>query len=296
MEQDLNCINAFAKVAELGSFRQAAKALNTPVSTVSNRVARLEETLKVTLLDRSTRTVRLTEVGQSYLTSVTPALDALSNAANLALDNEQNPTGILKISSPIEFGVHYLPKVISEYKNSCPSVEIDCQLSNRRVQVLEEGFDVVVRAGFLDDSSLICRGVGTPQILMTCASPDYLKLHDEPKKPADLQKHDCLVMGGSQEPNRWNFMVNKKITATKIAPTVMVNNYSVLIELAQKHLGIINAPLFMVEPLIATGKLQQVLTNFTLAPRQFQALYPQSGRSSPKVQLFLEALDKCIVT
>jgi len=242
IDQDLNCINAFAKVAALGSFRQAAKELNTPVSTISSRVARLEQALTVTLLDRSTRTVRLTEVGQNYLDSVSPALDTLANAASHAIEQEQNNTGSLRISVPIEFGVHYLPRTIAEYKKSCPLVELDTQLSNRRVNVLEEGFDVAVRAGFLDDSSLICRGIGTPQTLMTCASPDYLSNFGEPQSPSELIKHECLIMSGSYDPGRWQYIVNGAKTPIKVNSTLMVNNYSVLIELCQHHLGIIKAP------------------------------------------------------
>jgi len=295
MDQDLNSISAFAKVAKLGSFRQAARALNTPVSTISNRVARLEEALNVKLLDRSTRTVRLTEVGQNYLTSVQPALDTLTNAANHAQEYEQEPTGSLKVSIPIEFGVRYIAHTIAVFRQHCPEVEIDCQLTNRRVQVLEEGFDIVVRAGRLDDSSLICRGVGEPQILMTCASPKYLLQHGVPQTPDDLINHQCLLMSGSREPNRWRYMVADEIKVTKVTSTLLVDNYSVLIELGQKHMGILKAPRFLVEPIIAMGELQHVLADYTLPPIQFHALFPRSGRASAKVRRFLEALDESIV-
>jgi len=154
---------------------------------------------------------------------------------------------------------------------------------------------VAVRAGFLDDSSLICRGIGTPQTLMTCASPDYLSNFGEPQSPSELIKHECLIMSGSYDPGRWQYIVNGAKTPIKVNSTLMVNNYSVLIELCQHHLGIIKAPLFMVSPLIASGKLKQVLSTFSLPPIQFHALYPQSGRNSVKVQLFLDALDNNLI-
>lgn len=291
MKHDLNCIRTFAKVAVAGSFRKAAKALNTPLSTVSNRVARLEESLGVTLLDRSTRSVRLTDTGRSYLTSVTPALDALAGAAQHAQDRLHEPTGSLKVSAPTEFGVRYLACTIAEFNASCPRVRIDCQLTNRRVQILEEGFDIVIRAGSLEDSTLICRGVGEAQQLVTCASAEYLSEHGTPRVPSELVNHACLLMSGTREPDRWTYLVDKRSEAISLESTVSVNNFSVLLELALNHMGIVRIPRFLVARLIASRSLVQVLSEYSLSPIQFHALYPQSGRLSPKVRCFLEALN-----
>lgn len=291
MQPDLNCISAFAQVASAGSFRKAAKALNIPLSTLSNRVARLEESMGVMLLNRTTRVVCLTDIGQSYLSSVTPALDALANAAKIAQDNPDGPTGSLKLSAPIEFGVRYLGDAIAKFKLLCPMVEIDCQLMNRRVSVIEEGFDMVIRAGKLEDSSLVCKAIGESQGMITCASPQYLLEHAPLVKPSDVASHTCLLMSDTRKPGNWHYQVNGKRKQIRVESSVFVNSYAILLELAIAHMGLINIPGFLAEEAIRANKLQAVLSEFSTPAIKFHALYPESSRLSPKVRLFLQTVE-----
>ncbi|MBX2838310.1 MAG: LysR family transcriptional regulator [Gammaproteobacteria bacterium] len=291
-KHDLNSVTAFVEVARTGGFRSAAVELGVPASTLSTQIARLEQGLGIKLLDRTTRTVQLTEAGNVYLSAAKPALEALAEAAQTAKGQSASPSGKLRVTMPTEFGQHYMPIVFTKFSNAFPDVTLQCDLLNRRVNLLEEGYDVALRAGRLADSTLICRAVGPNQQMVTCASPDYLDTHPALATPDDLDKHKCITMSKARGTDSWNFKTSKGKTNIKITPFASVNNFFVLRDIAICSGGIIRIPRFLISKEIESGQLLEVLKDFTPNGLAIHALYPPSGKLSLKTKGFITALEQ----
>jgi DNA-binding transcriptional LysR family regulator len=189
---DLNHVDTFVRVVEAQSFTAAARALGVPKSTVSRRVSALEESLGVRLLRRTTRKLSLTEAGASYFDRASRALAAMYEASVAASDADAEPRGTVRLTAPVDLGVDVLADMLTRFAAIHPSIHVDLALSSRRVDLVEEGFDLAVRAGRLDDSSLIARKVALGEGRLF-ASPAYLERAGAPKKPADLTKHTFVM-------------------------------------------------------------------------------------------------------
>lgn len=291
-KHDLNSVTAFVEVARTGGFRSAAEQLGVPASTLSTQIARLEQGLGIKLLDRTTRTVQLTEAGNVYLSAVKPALETLAEAAQTARGQSASPSGRLRVTMPTEFGQHYMPVVYTKFSAAFPDVTLQCDLLNRRVNLLEEGYDVALRAGRLADSTLICRAVGPKQKMVTCASPDYLETQAALVTPEDLHKHKCITMSKTRETASWVFKTSQGKLNIKITPFATVNNFFVLRDIAVSGGGIIRIPRFLISKEIESGQLSEVLKEFTPNGLAFHALYPPSGKLSLKTTGFITALEE----
>jgi DNA-binding transcriptional LysR family regulator len=285
---DLNAVGCFAKVVELSSFRAAAAALGMPKSTVSRRVADLEDTLGTRLLERTTRRLRLTDAGRAYHQRIGPALDALREA-ELALEEQSaEPAGRLKLTMTVEGGQTLLGPILSEYLALCPKVELQIVLLDRRVDLVEEGFDVAIRAGVLPDSSLIARRLGSPGHLRLYGSAAYLKRHGTPRHPRELAAHRCMVMTGQSSPSTWAFEQRGKPLSIKVKPYVEANSFTLLSQLIAAGHGIARLPDYM------TGEheLCSILDEFAPPPLPWHAVYPSSRHLSPKVRALVELLER----
>jgi DNA-binding transcriptional LysR family regulator len=289
---DLNAVAVLARVVELSGFRGAATALGLPRSTVSLKVAELERQLGVRLLDRTTRVVRPTDACRRYLETARPALDALSDASRRLADLEVEPTGVLRITAPPEAGYFLFGRVIATYLARHPKVRVDAVLTARRVDLVDEGFDLALRAGELADSSLVAHTIGPPASLALCASPAYLKRRSAPRHPSDLAEHDCLVMSDRQEPTRWEFRDKRRRVHVDVVPRVSINSFVVLRDLVVQGHGIAWLPPFLGAPLLASGALRELLVSFRPPPRAYHALYPRSRSLSSKVRAFVDVLAK----
>lgn len=282
---DLAAAQVFAAVVEHQSFRGAAAALGLPKSTVSRKVAELEDRLGARLLERTTRSLRLTDLGSAYLLQAAPAVAMLLDAERVVEQLKVEPQGVLRLSMPVNFGQMFLGGMLADFRELFPKVRLVVELSDGNVDLVEDGFDAAVRAGPLSDSSLVARRIAASQI-GHYASPAYLVRRTEPRAPKDLAAHDCLVFNGRMA--NWIFTVRRKQLAIRVSGPIMVNSFTTMRTLAIRGHGIVRLPAFMVESQLLTGELVEVLSAYRPPPTPLHIVYPSARSLSPKVRAFVD--------
>jgi DNA-binding transcriptional LysR family regulator len=285
----LTGMDVFVKVVEASSFAAAARHLRISPAMVSSHVRALEERLGARLLDRTTRRVNPTEVGQSYYERCIRILAEVDEAERAAGDANSTPRGHLRVTAPFTFGTGHVVPAIAEYLATCPDVSVELALNDRLSEPLEEGFDLAIRVGPLPDSSLIARRLISAETVI-CASPEYLSAHEEPTKPQDLARHNCLVHSRPRG-GEWSLLDRHQNTITvRVSGRFIANNGDVLRALALKGQGIICVPSFIVDADLATGALVQLLGDYGVSQTPVSAVYPHSRFLSAKVRAFIEVL------
>ena len=288
---DLNAVSVFAKVVELRSFRAAASALGIPRSTVSSKVAQLEEHLQVRLLERTSRTVRITDAGSAYYRKVTPALEALQAAERTSTSCRWSLRGLS--GSPRRSMVDSSSSpVLIEYMKQNPKVQLDLHLTDRRVDLIEEGVDLALRMGDLPDSSMVARKLSTLGVLGVYASPDYLALHPEPRRPQALETHDCLVMSSHPDHATWSFQSRGKTIRVPVRARATANSFLVLRDMAKAGLGIARLPDFIAAPGVGEGQLRPLLLSYLPPPAPWSAVISSSRYLSPKLRRLIDLLEQ----
>ena len=300
MERDLNDILAFTAVADSGSFTRAAERLGWPKSSVSHRVARLEAALAARLLERSTRRLRLTEVGARYHEHARRVLLELDQAAATVDSFRAGPQGWLRISASVVLGQALLPALLAEYTARYPQVQFFVDLSNRRVDLLEEGFDLAIRAGSLPDSSLVTRRLGRAAARLY-AAPDYLRHHGTPAKLGELDGHRLIDNAPTSSADGWRLVHDSGTACAVPARFALVGNDPVLLRaLAVAGGGIVSLPDFVAAPEVAARRLVAVLPGWATRRVDVQAVFPSHKSLSPAVRAFIdlaaESLGAALVT
>ncbi|AUX42298.1 LysR family transcriptional regulator [Sorangium cellulosum] len=286
---DFAAIEAFARVAETGTFRAAALALSAPVSTVSVQVRRLEQRLGARLLERTTRRVRLTEEGREYLEKVRAGLDAIAEAERALSSLRGEPRGRLRVAAPVELGQAVLGRVLGRYAKEQPGVAVEVELTSERVEPVRDGFDVVIQVEPSDTASLVARKLGAPSRRRLVASADYLARHGAPAHPRELPRHTCLVMGTRREAATWRF-TRGGATLSIVHRHVTANSWGLLRDLAVAGCGIGCLPDYLAAPAISEGKVEEVLAAYVMPAEQMYAVYPRGRHVPARVSSFVAAL------
>ncbi len=287
----LSKVDIFLEVVKQNSFSAAARCLNMSAPAVSKQVQGLEKQLGVKLLNRTTRFVTLTEEGVLYAGKAKRAMDDLHEAERQILDLKTCPTGLLRVNAPFSFGTQYLAEPIADFAKSYPDVVMDVNFDDRYVDVIAEGYDVVVRIGALQDSSLVARKLADCPILL-CASPDYLAKQTPIKLPQDLQEHKGIVYSKHDNRAEWQYFdSNGKVNKVQLNRNFIANNAEAMLEACRQGLGLAVLPIFTAATYLNSGQLVNVLPDYKTSPElAIYALYPQNRYLSTKVRLFIDWL------
>ncbi len=286
---DVNAMLVFARVVEENSFSGAARRLGQSKSTVSKQVAQLEDAVGARLLQRTTRRLALTDAGAAFYERCARIAAEVEDAEATVSQLQTQPRGRLRVSGPLSFGVRYLGPMIAEFVGKYKELNIDLDLSDRRVDLLEEGFDVAVRIGRLGDSSLIARKL-CPIRLHVVVAQAYLDVHGRPSHPSELSQHNCLQYTYSSVGQTWTFALPEGPLAVHTHGDLRSNNGDVVLAAVKAGLGIAVTPDFMCGPSIRSGELLTLFDEFSEPGSYLSAVYPHGRHLSTKVRLFVDAL------
>lgn len=279
---------AFAAVVESGSFVRAAERLGTSTSTLSRQIAELEQHLGVRLLNRTTRKLSLTEGGQAFYERAVQVLADLQEAEALASSSTAAPRGTLRLTCSHAMGVQRVAPAIASFSARYPEVRFEVSVSDRIVDLVEEGFDLAIRIGQVGSDQLVARRLGTMRLL-ACASPAYLKARGTPRVPADLAAHAAITYAYSPNPRVWRLLDREgRAHEVRVGGPLHSNSGDLAVAAAIAGLGLVFEPDFIVAPALAAGLLVRVLPEYESAPGDIWAVYPSRRHLSAKVRLFVD--------
>lgn len=284
---DLNDVVVFARVVEAGSFTAAARLLAMPKTTVSRRIAALEREVGVRLLQRTTRSLSMTDAGRLYYEQSSQALRTLEEANLRLAEARAEPTGIIRISAPVGFGPYFLNRAVVDFLEMYPKTKVELRLTDERLNLVEDGIDLAFRTGVLQDSTLVARKLGVAPRLL-CASPHYLARNGAPGTPADLARHDCVIAGPSAAGAHWVLDGPDGQETVTVAGRFAANEMQAVVTAALAGYGIAQIPSAMAEVLIGEGRLRRVLGSHTTPAGGLYVLYPSSRHLSPLVKAFID--------
>ena len=278
----------FCQVMDSGSFTAAADQLGLSKQFVSRRLMQLEARLGVRLLNRSTRRLDVTPLGQTYYESAMRLLNDVEHMEQGIAGQTSEPRGTLRVSAPLSFAMAHLGCLLPLFLQRYSGVTVEVDLSDRPVDLLSEGYDLALRIGVLEDSTLIARRIASIERVY-CASPAYLAERGTPLKPQDLHEHDCLPYGHGRQV-QWRFEGQGKPLTINVSGRMRVNNGEVLRDAAVAGLGVTYLQTFIVGSALESGQLIRVLDDDRCAPLALSAVYPQHRQRSLPVQALIEFL------
>lgn len=278
-------LDEFLHVVEYGSFTQAAKKMDVSTSHISRQVQQLETRLGSILFQRTTRKINLTDAGREYAVKLKAIKQELIDANNQIQGEQRKPKGLIRISGAGEFMAAQVAPKIAEFVTLYPEVDIEIDFNNRNVDLVEEGFDLAIRFGRMQDSNLIARPL-CPRIMTLVASPDYLQQHPAPTVPIQLQQHNCLIAMG----NRWRFNVDNEVQEVKVTGNWRSSHPKALLSATLAGLGIAHLAEDIVKEHVASGQLVTILDLFQVTDNASWLVYPRKDLMPYRVRLLIEHL------
>jgi DNA-binding transcriptional LysR family regulator len=273
-------------VVKNGSFSAASRMLGIPVASVSRKISELESRLNAKILIRSSRRMRLTDAGQSYVEACRRILEDLDEAERAIKGEYQEPRGDLTVTAPISFGRLHLLPVVLDFLAAYSDIDIRLVLSDRQLDLLEDNVALAIRIGNLGESSLIASRIGSTRIVV-CASPIYLNSRGRPKTPKDLRAHDCITFDNLAAPDAWRFAGSKDDVLVPIRSRLTVNMAETAIDAAIEGRGLLRMMSYKIEEARRAGALEVVLEQFEPAPLPINFLYPGQGPLPLKLSAFM---------
>lgn len=283
----LEAMSIFISVVESGSFSKASKKINMPLPTLSRKISELESHLSIRLLNRTTRSLELTEVGQSYLAFCKKIIEDVSEGEKSVSGEYSAPKGKLVITAPAVFGrLHVLPHIY-EFLKAYPDIDVQLLLSDRNLDLLEEHIDVAIRIGKLQDSTMMAKKIGEIHKVV-CASPEYLKKFGVPRNPKELMGHNCIGIENLKTVDSWSFKFKKTKLTIPIRSRLTVTSVEAGLDSAVSGLGITCILSYQIETLVKEGKLKIILKEYESDSWPVHLVYVSNKNLPRKTRAFLD--------
>ncbi|NMP25988.1 LysR family transcriptional regulator [Rahnella sp. SAP-1] len=286
----LSSMAVFIEAADRGSFAAAGNALQMSAQMVGKHILFLEERLGTSLLNRTTRRQSLTEAGRVYYQHSKKLLEDAEQADSLIDAMHAEPSGLLRINAPVTFGASRMTALITRYLQQYPKVQVELTLNDRYVDLIEDGYEAVIRLGELDDSSLIARQLQPYQCLI-CATPGYLAEHGTPQIPQDLQQHECLGFTHWARPNcggEWEFVHQGRTEQVSVGGRLKISDSKAMLEAALQGFGILLAAEVLVQEALSQGRLVALLPDYSIPARPMHIVFRPDRHLSPKLRSFVD--------
>lgn len=282
-------IEAFVHVVQKGSFKEAAATMNVSSSHVSRKVAELEQRLGTTLIHRTTRSIRLSELGERYFEECLKVLEGFEQAEESISSQKESISGSIKISCAATFGERFIVPLLSEFLLEYPNINLDIHLSNARVDLVKDGYDLAIRVGTLEDSGLIARRLCDRKEYL-CATPDYIKRNGYPKNLSEISEHNCLSISDSA----WIFQQDGKRKDVRVSGNWSSNLGQAVLDATVSGLGVSQLPDYYVEQLIADKVLVSLLENYQYPFSGVWLVYPKERRQLSRLKLLCDYLSDSV--
>lgn len=283
-------ISEFVYVAENESFTRAAKTLSISTPQVSRQINALEQRLNVKLFYRTTRKVSLTEEGRVFYQHCRSILDGLDEAERAITNLQSKPQGKVKLTAPVTYGEQHILPIVNDFMKKYPSVEVSAYLTNRQIDLIDEGYDLAIRLGNLNDSTMMAKKLTTRKNFV-CGSPEYLHIHGTPHTLMELTNHNCLL--GSLD--YWHLTENNKEKKIRVTGNLRYNSGLGLLDAALKGIGLVQLPDYYVQKYIDNGQLITILDHHRTSQEGIWAVYPHNRQLSPKIRLLVDHLAKVLI-
>lgn len=289
MLDKITSMEAFVKTVDNGSFSAAAERMNMSQQMVARHVASLETKLGMRLLNRTTRRQGLTAEGQTYYQRCKFILAEIDDAEGIAQTSQKEPRGKLRVSAPVTLGRYRIMPIITEFLRRYPDVEVELELNDRLVDLLEEGFEIAIRIGKLNNSQLIARELSAHRFVL-CATPGYIQKHGTPLSPEELGQHECLGYGfnARKEHKTWALTHRGKTQTIRVHSRLHLTDTTALLQATLGGAGILLAPHYVVQEKILSGELVFVLSDYQGPSRPIHLIYHPSHQQSAKLKRFIE--------
>ncbi|WP_438764305.1 LysR family transcriptional regulator [Kushneria sp. TE3] len=282
-------LRVFMEVAQQGAFIGAAERLSMSRASVSKHVAFLEQRFGARLINRTTRRLSLTDAGREVLARGETIVRELATLEGELQNDQALPTGRLRISAPHAFGIRYLGPILARYRRDFPAVTLELVLSDRQVDLVEEGFDMALRIGALEDSSLVARRIGDVHLTL-CASPDYLARAGAPQHPWELSSHQGLHYRYARHGQRWHFKRGANHHSGTPQAGVTANSGEVLRDMAIAGMGITLQPDFLLHEALASGALVRVMPDYDHEVLGLYCVYAHRDQVTPRLRSMIDHL------